>query len=73
MTVIETDTTVSAVSERSHDYDLMILGISPLWRLRQNLLGSNQSSVAVLSTCSVLIVHAATPETPVANNPPPTA
>jgi Kef-type K+ transport system membrane component KefB len=58
MTVIETDTPVSAVSERSRDYDLMILGISPLWRLRQNLLGSNQSSVAVLSACSVLIVHA---------------
>ncbi len=59
MIVIETDTPVSAVSERTRDYDLMILGISPLWRLRQNLLGSNQSSVAVLSSCSVLVVHAA--------------
>ena len=67
MKVIETDTPVSAVSERSRDYDLMILGISPLWRLRQNLLGSNQSSVAVLSACSVLIVHAGTADKPVAD------
>ena len=69
MTVIETDTPVSAVSECSRDYDLMILGMSPLWRLRQHLLGSNQSSVAVLSTCSVLIVHAATPEKSAADKP----
>ncbi len=58
MTVIETPEPVAAVSERSHDYDLMILGISPLWRLRQNLLGNNQSSVVALCACSVLIVHA---------------
>ncbi len=73
MTVIETDTPVSAVSERSRDYDLMILGMSPLWQLRQHLLGSNQSSVAVLSTCSVLIVHAATPEKSAADPPPASA
>ena len=70
MTVIETDTPVSAVRERSRDYDLMILGMSPLWRLRQHLLGSNQSSVAVLSTCSVLIVHAATPKKATSDHPP---
>ncbi len=73
MTVIETDTPVSAVCDRSRDYDLIILGISPLWRLRQNLLGSNQSSVAVLSTCSVLIVHSAAPEAPVKDRPSGTA
>ncbi len=73
MTVIETDTPVSAVSERSRDYDLMILGISPLWRLRQNLLGSNQSSVAVLSACSVLIVHAGETKLPAAGKKTPAA
>lgn len=61
MQVIESDRPVDVVLEKSRDFDLMILGLSPLWKLRHNLLGAAQTSVAQLSDCSILIVRAASP------------
>lgn len=59
MQVIESDRPVDIVLEKSRDFDLMILGLSPLWKLRHNLLGTAQTSVAQLAGCSLLIVRAA--------------
>ena len=59
MQVIESDRPVDVVLEKSREFDLMILGLSPLWKLRHNLLGAAQTSVAQLAGCSLLIVRAA--------------
>ncbi|MGC8560497.1 MAG: cation:proton antiporter [Phycisphaerae bacterium] len=59
MQVIESDHPVDVVLEKSREFDLMILGLSPLWKLRHNLLGAAQRSVAQLAGCSLLIVRAA--------------
>lgn len=59
MQVIESDRPVDVVLEKSRDFDLMILGLSPLWKLRHNLLGAAQTSVAQVAGCSLLIVRAA--------------
>ncbi len=63
MQVIESDRPVDVVLEKSRDFDLMILGLSPLWKLRHNLLGAAQTSVAQLAGCSLLIVRAANTNT----------
>ncbi|NNM86436.1 MAG: universal stress protein [Phycisphaerales bacterium] len=57
MQVIEHHSPADVVIEESSRHDLVILGASPLWRLRERLLGFSQESVAVKSRCSVLIVH----------------
>ena len=59
MQVIESDRPVDVVLEKSREFDLMILGLSTLWKLRHNLLGAAQTSVAQLAGCSLLIVRAA--------------
>lgn len=62
MQVIESDLPIDVVLEKSREFDLMILGLSPLWKLRHNLLGRAQTSVAQLAGCSLLVVRAAEAE-----------
>lgn len=58
MQVVESPSPIDVVTTESHRYDLIVLGISPQWRLVGGLLGSAQESVAQLSACSLLIVRA---------------
>ncbi len=55
--VVESDSPVDVVVRESANYDLIILGISAQWQLKQKILSRSQSSVAQASTCSVLAVH----------------
>ncbi len=59
MRVIESDQPTDVVVEESKNYDLIILGISPLWKLRENLLSRAQTSIARRSACPTLVVQAA--------------
>ncbi len=58
MQVLESEDPAGTVIEESAKYDLMVLGLSPVWNLRRPLLGRRQESAAQRSHCSVLIVHA---------------
>lgn len=55
--VVESDSPVDVVVRESANYDLIILGISAQWQLKQKILSRSQSSVAQASACSVLAVH----------------
>ncbi len=56
--VVESDSPVDVVVSESANYDLIILGISAQWQLKQSILSRSQASVAQASACSVLAVHA---------------
>ena len=56
--VVESDSPVDVVVRESANYDLIILGISAQWQLKEKILSRSQSSVAQASACSVLAVHA---------------
>lgn len=57
MQVIPSENPPEVVVEQSRNHDLIVLGISPLWKLRQNLLGRAPSFVAQMSGCSILVVQ----------------
>ncbi len=59
MQVIPSENPPAVVVEQSRNHDLIVLGISPLWKLRQNLLGRAPSFVAQMSGCSILVVQTA--------------
>jgi amino acid transporter len=54
--VISTDVS-DAIIKASHDYDLIIIGASNEWRLRQRLFGSLPDKVANNASASVLMVR----------------
>lgn len=58
MKVVESASPIDVITEESHRYDLIILGLSERWNLEGGLLGAAQESVAQLSACSLLITRA---------------
>ncbi len=56
--VVESDSPVDVLVRESANYDLIILGISAPWQLKQSMLSRSQASVAQASACSILAVHA---------------
>ena len=54
--VISTDVS-DAIIKASHDYDLIVIGASNEWRLRQRLFGSLPDKVANSASASVLMVR----------------
>jgi Kef-type K+ transport system membrane component KefB len=58
MQVIEAESALDVAVEESQHYDLMVLGISNEWNLENTNLFGKQESLAQLSKCSLLIVHA---------------
>ncbi len=59
MQIVPSSDPAGVVVEQSTKHDLIILGISPKWKLQQNLLGSGPSFVAHASSCSILVVQSA--------------
>ncbi len=55
--VVESNSPVDVAVHESEAYDLIILGISEQWRLKQSLLTGPQASVAQAAACSILAVH----------------
>ncbi len=66
MQIIPSDDPVGVVVEHSRKHDLIVLGISPLWKLKESLLGRASGSVAKKTNCSILVVHANTGSPPAA-------
>jgi Kef-type K+ transport system membrane component KefB/nucleotide-binding universal stress UspA family protein len=57
MQVLESDSPAAVVAEKSRDYDLIILGVSPQWKLHEQLLGRAQISVVRQCACPTLVVQ----------------
>jgi Kef-type K+ transport system membrane component KefB/nucleotide-binding universal stress UspA family protein len=59
--VIESENPVDIVVRESNSYDLIILGVSGQWRLKQRFLSGSQISIAQAAACSILAVHTVAP------------
>ncbi|HZL36168.1 MAG TPA: cation:proton antiporter [Tepidisphaeraceae bacterium] len=69
MQVVESDSPVKVVVEESRKYDLMVIGVAEEWNLEAVSIFRKHESVAQLSHCSLLIVHA-NPLAPVVQSEP---
>jgi Kef-type K+ transport system membrane component KefB len=58
MIVIQSNSPADEVVNISSDFDLIVLGIAPQWKLKRGILGRSQMSVAERSACSLLIAQA---------------
>jgi nucleotide-binding universal stress UspA family protein len=56
--VVENDSPIDLIAQESQRYDLMILGVSDEWNLKNVTIFGRQETIAQRAQCSLLIVHA---------------
>ncbi len=61
--VVESEYPVDAVLEASHDFDLIVIGVSEEWGLASHLFGWRSERIAEACSTAMLIVRKKTPGT----------